>query len=214
MPTIPDSLQAASVSAKSGNLLLPAARMMYANLYTAVLPQDETDEAKKQWQITALIPAGFDLSVIEAEIEKLIDDKIKPANAALRAKIKLPIGDTAAVASMASLAEEYPHFIRLNAKEFTKDGKRRAKPDVVDSKGQPVEEAREPEETYNGRWFRGSANAFSWKNAKGGVGVSLGLVNVQLLWHDDPLAGGKAKASSDFEAVEGADLDGMDGDFE
>lgn len=202
MPNIPESMKKAHISEKSGNIILPAMRMMYASLFTPTLPQDETDEKRRQWTITGLIPAGTDLSVIEALIEKKVDEH-KPANETLRKKIKTPILETAAINSMASLAEEFPYCVRLNAKEFTKDGKRRMKPDVVDSSGNAIDEGREPEETYNGRWFRGSANAFGWTNQKGGKGVSLGLVNVQLLWHDEALAGGKAKASSDFEPVEG-----------
>jgi hypothetical protein len=214
MPTIPDSLKRASFSEKSGNFFTPAMRMMYADLFKPVSPSDEdTAEEKKVWQITGLIPAGYDLSVLEAEIDRIVNEKIKPANDTLRAKLKLPIRETAGIASLASLADEYPYCLRLNAKAYDKHGKRRQAPGVVDASTGAVSEADEADSTYNGRWFRASVNPFNWEHKTGGKGVSFGLVNVQLLSHDDPLAGGKVKASNEFDAIDDAELADLEEEF-
>lgn len=214
MVNIPDTYKKAFLSQKSGNFFTPALRMMYANVFVPTFPgQNETDEMKKQWQITGLIPAGFDMSELEAHIDELVSKEIKPANEALRKKVKTPILETAGIQSLASLAEDYPYCIRLTAKAFDKQGKRRQAPGVIDSSANPVDESRDPEECYNGRWFRASINPFAWSHKTGGNGVSLGLVNVQLLWHDDPLAGGKVKATSEFEAVDEADMAALDEEF-
>jgi hypothetical protein len=214
MVHIPDAMKKATFSEKSGNYFTPASRMMYANVFQPTFPgQDETDEMKKQWQITALIPAGYDLSVLEKAVADLIDKEHKPANEALRRKIKTPILETAAINSLASLAEEYPYCIRLTAKAFDKNGKRRQAPGVVDSRGGDVSEANEADETYNGRWFRASLNPYAWSHPTGGKGVSFGLVNVQLLSHDDPLAGGKVKASNEFDAIDDAELADLEEEF-
>jgi len=215
MVQVPEKFQKAFLSEKSGNFFLPASRMMYASFWTPVPPgEEEKDETKFIWTVTALVPGGFDLSALEAEVERLIDEKHKPANAALRAKIKTPFLETAGIRSLASLADDFPICLRLSAKAFDKHGKRRMAPGVVDALGKPVPAEKEPEETYNGRWFRASVNPYAWTHKTGGAGVSLGLVNAQLLWHDDPLAGGKVKAEAEFEAVDEADMAELEGAFE
>jgi hypothetical protein len=208
MREIADRFKKAVVSEKSGNLFTPAGRIMYGALFKPVLPgQDEKDDSKRQYQVTLLFPAGFDLSAIEAEVDKLIDKEHKPANEALRKKIKTPIIETAGVQSMASLAEEYPYFVRLSSRAFDKNGRANAAPDVVSPSGAKVDEGDDSSECYNGRWARASVRAYPWTHPTGGKGVSLGLVNVQLLYHDDPLAGGKVKGTSEFETVEDDLLD-------
>lgn len=214
MVNIPDAMKKATFSERSGNWFTPACRMMYANVFQPAFPgQDETEETKKQWQITGLIPAGYDMSEIEKVVGELIAKEHKPANEALRKKIKTPIIETASIQSLASLAEDYPYCVRLSAKAYDKNGKRRQAPGVVDSRGADVKEENEADETYNGRWFRASVNPYAWSHQTGGKGVSLGLVNVQLLGHDDPLAGGKVKASSEFDAIDDAELADLDKEF-
>lgn len=215
MVKIPDSLKKASFSERTGNWFTPAARMMYANVFRPTFPgQDEKDELKKQWQITALIPAGFDLSELEKVVDELIAKEHKPANEALRRKIKTPFIETASIQSLASLADDYPTCLRLSAKAYDKNGKRRQAPGVVDAQSGAVHEADEADATYSGRWFRASVNPYAWTHPTGGKGVSLGLVNVQLLSHDDPLAGGKVKASSEFDAIDDAELADMEESFQ
>lgn len=213
MPNIPDSMMKAIVSDKSGNIIL-LGRMMFADLFTPSFPSKrERDPKKKRWGLNLLTPDGYDVSVLEKAIDEIVADNLTEKK---REKLgdgslpfNIPIIKTGKVQSLASYADEYPLVVRPGAKEYTNDGKLRPKPEVVDAKGQPVDESRDPEECYNGRWCRVSANPFWYPAYDGKPGVSLGLVNVQLLWHDDPLAGGKAKASSDFEAVDGVDLEDM-----
>lgn len=214
MPTIPDSMKKAVKSEKTGNIILPAARMVYASLFTATKPsRSETDPKRFQWALTALIPAGFDLSALEAEIQQLFKDNVPEAKRATT-KWKNPILKTADQGTLALYADDFPITLRTNSKAFQKDGKARAAPEVIDAKGNPVGSDKEADETYNGRWARVSIRPFWYPANDGLAGVSLGLQNVQLLWHDDPLAGGKAKASSDFEPVDGLDDMGAAEDFE
>ena len=46
-----------------------------------------------------------------------------------------PIMKTAEDGSLAQYADEYPTLLRMNAKQFQKDGKERAKPEVIDARG-------------------------------------------------------------------------------
>jgi hypothetical protein len=199
-----DALMKAKISEKTGNVVMCKMRMMYANLITPGFPsKNERRPEKKQWQVTGLIPVGSDVKVLEEEIERVIKDNLTPAQRA-KTKIESPIKETAKNATLAALAEEYPYFIRTSAKCFDRSGKPRPRPDVVDNKGNTVPEIEEADQLYNGRWFRPSLQPYWYDNEN--QGVSLGLANVQLLAHAEPLAGGKASASADFEPVEDEDL--------
>ena len=203
MPNIPDSYKKA-IKKDNGNIVV-LGRMMYASLFTAAKPsKSETDPKRFQYANTILVPAGSDISALEAVIDQLFKDNVPEAKRATT-KWKRPILKTADQGTLAAYADDYPTTLRANSKAWQKDGKARPKPEVVDAKGQPVPAEQEAEATYNGRWCRMSLNPYWYPANDGQPGVSLGLINVQLVWHDDPLAGGKAKASSDFEPVEGLD---------
>jgi len=210
MPVIPESLKKAFKSEKSGNFILPAGRGMYMSLFQATRPsKSETNPKKFHYTAKLLLSADVDLSALEAEIKRLFHDNVPEAKRATT-KWRNPIGSTADNSSLAAYAEDYPILLGLNSKQYQKDGKERPKPDIVDNQGKPVDEANDPTECYNGRWIRPSSNPYWYPASDGIAGVSLGLVNVQLLYHDDPLAGGKARASSDFEAVESDDLENFE----
>ena len=206
---VPEKFRSANVNDR-GTLFLPAGRMIYANFFVPSSPdREDKSQGKLQWGLTLLIPAGFDLSEVDRMVDEIITKEHKPANAALRAKIKRPVIETAGVESLAGYADEYPFSIRLAAKAFDKNGQPRQRPGVIDARNQPITEDRAPEECYDGRWCRISARPYPWTHPTGGKGVSLGLGNAQLLWNDDPLARGAARASDEFEAVEIEDF----GDF-
>lgn len=202
MPNIPASFKKALKSEK-GNLFTPVGRIFYANLFKPSSPdREDKSESKLQYGLTLLLPADSDLTAIEKEVDDLINGEFKPANSTMRNRIKTPLIETAGVQSLAALAEDYPFCIRLSQKAYDGNGQARQKPGVVDKNRNPVVEDDAADECYNGRWARCSVRAYPWKHKTGGNGVSLGLVNVQLLWHDEPLAGSKIKAQDEFEAVD------------
>ncbi|MER9685876.1 DUF2815 family protein [Mesorhizobium sp. M0139] len=187
--------------------------MVYASLFTATRPsKSETDPKRFQYANTVLVPAGADISALEDEIDRIFKENVPEAKRATT-KWKRPILLTADQGTLAGYADDYPITLRANSKAFQKDGKPRPAPDVIDNAGNPVDKADEPQQTYNGRWCRMSLNPYWYPANDGQPGVSLGLVNVQLLYHDDPLAGGKVKASSDFEAIADADMADLDKEF-
>lgn len=200
-------------TAKSGNLLVTG-RLMYANLFTAARPsKNETDEKKFQYGATMLIPAGFDMSELNAKIQALFEENV-PVSKRAGYKWKNPIKSTADEGTLAAYAEDYPYMIRFNSKKYDRNGKERPAPDVVKpSNGAivAVPAADDPTEVYNGRWAQASVNPYWYNNETNGV--SLGMANVLLLWNDEPLAGGKVSASSEFEAVDDVDF-GEDGGIE
>jgi hypothetical protein len=211
MPNIPANMMKAVKSEKTGNIIL-LGRMMYANLYNPAKPsKNESDPKKFTYQNSILIPAGFDLSALEAEVTSVFHANVVEAKRATTKWKRPPIYKTSEQGSVAGFADEYPTFVKASSRAFDRNGKPRMAPDVVNAQGQAVPAGDEAKETYNGRWCRMSVNPFWYDNDD--KGVTLGLINVQLLWHDDPLAGGKVKASSEFEAVDDGELAGME-DFQ
>lgn len=205
-------LKKAAISAKSGNVITPAGRMMFAALVTPGFPsKNERRPEKKQWQVQLLIPAGSNIEVLRNAVAQIADDNLTKAQKASKAAWKNPIKDTAQQATFAGYADDFPWVISANAKCFQKDGKPRPKPDVVLGSGKAMPDGDEADECYNGRWARISLNPYWYDNEN--IGVSLGLSNCQLLWHDDPLSGGKVSADRDFEPV-GDGLDDLQDDFE
>lgn len=210
----PDNLKKAFVSGNSGNIVTCMGRMMFPNIVTPGFPsKTEKDSFKKQWQIQLLIPDGADIQVLRDRVDELAADNLTKAQKASGAKWKNPIKDTAKEATFAAYADEYPFLIGANAKCFQKDKKPRPAPDVVLPNGKKMPDVDEAEDCYPGRWCRISLNPY-WYDVEN-MGVSLGLVNVQLLYNDDPLSGGKVSADREFEAV-GDGLDDLEngGDFE
>lgn len=213
MREIPEKMRVA-VKSPAGNWLV-LGRLMYASFYKTIPPsKNERDPKRFQWGTSLLIPASFDLAPLREAIDGIFADNVLP-KVQSTTKWKNPILSTAADGGkLAGLAEDYPWLIRPNAKEFErKSGKRRQAPGVVDSRGVAISEDREPDETYNGRWARLSIQPYWYPANDGMPGVALGLENVQMAWHDDPLAGGKAATSSDFEAIDEGDLADMAEDY-
>lgn len=214
MPNIPETLKKVTKS-PAGNLLV-LGRLMYASFYTSVPPsRNEKDPKRFQYGASLLIPGVVDIQALRDEIQSVFEANV-PAAQRAALKWKNPILDTAEDGGkLAIYAEDFPYLIRPNTKQFErKSGKERPKPGVVDSRGEPVTADREPDELYNGRWGRLSTQAYWYPPNDGKPGVALGLVNAQLLWHDDPLAGGKVAASADFDAIDDAELADMEESFQ
>lgn len=184
---------------ESGNLLTPKGRMLYPHLFKPNLPQNEKDPEKARYQVTLLIPKGSDIAALRAAVEEVIDENV-PAKARSTTKLKLPFLKTEDQPRFAELAEDYPLMLRLNAKY---------KPDVRTPRNdRSVTEAEEADEVYGGRWARVSCRPFFY-DTNGNKGVSFGLQNVQLLDHDDPLAGGRVRGEAEFEPVDSDSLADM-----
>lgn len=184
--------------AKSGNIITPAVRLMWCR--DVLKPGTRkgakpTDEAK--YSTGLLIPKSADLSLLKVAVKEAAVDKFGEKGAETIKPSKLPFKRTEDIPQLAELADEYPVFLNASAKQ---------KPQVVDHTMNPVTDE---EDVYSGRWAKVSLNAYAWSHDEGGKGVSLGLNNIQLLEHDEQLAGGRASAEDEFEPA-GVD-NGSDG---
>ena len=174
---------------KKQSLITPKFRMSFPALFTQAKPMKDGDEPK--YSITCLFPPGCDLSnlqkaAVACAVDKWGDtarDKIA------KGKIRSPFRKQDEKEGM----EGYePGGIFIIARSGTK-------PNVVGPNVQPVTD---PSMVYPGRWARASLTTFAWTHKTGGLGVSFGLSNVQLLEDDKSFGAGRSKASDDFQPVD------------
>ncbi len=202
----PAFLKAKIAGVNNDRVVLPAGRGLWPALFTAVKPsKGETDPKKFQYGITVLIPAEADISALRDRVKAVFEENVSEKQRAAT-KWRNPVLETAS--EIPDMADEYPFMLRLNSKQWQKNGVERARPDVFDAKRVAIPANPGPEVVYHGRWVQCVVNPFWYPATQGSAGVSLGLLSTQLLWHDKqdtPIAGGRVDTSGDFEVVEGLD---------
>ncbi len=194
---------------RTGNIMSCEMRMMYAAPFTAVRPSKNEQNPKKfHWTITGLISPDMDISFLQDQIQQVAEANMTPAQLAGGMEWRNPLKQTKdASPSLRTFAGDFPYLIQPNAKAFKKDGTPQRAPQVIYANGETVSPENEADDFYNGRKFRCSVQAY-WYPANDGLpGVGLGLANIQLLGHAKPLAGAKAQATDEFEAVDDGALD-------
>lgn len=177
--------------APSGNVITPAGRLCYPNLFQAKLPKGETDQEKAKFQTSMVFPKNVDLSLLNTLVEETAVAQWGP-DYKKKYKVRKPFLKTEEHPKIGVDAEVFPILIRSNSP---------TRPQIIRANKSPVTE-KEAEDVYAGRWARLSLRAYSYDHPTGGKGVSLGLQNVQLLDHDEPLAQMRPPAEDEFEAIE------------
>lgn len=173
---------------KSGsNIITPLSRLSFPNLQKP-RPNKKGDAAdkKKKYGASLLIPPGFSLKLLKADVERAIEDKWgekRPKS------LKLPF---------------------LEAGDFEYEGYERGwtliratcdvKPGVIDGlEGIKIVDE-DDEAIYPGRWCVASIRAFAY-DVDGNRGIAFGLGNVRLLHHDESL-GGRVSVEQEFDVAE------------
>lgn len=175
----------------SGNVVTAKGRGCYPNLFEAVLPQGETDVKKKRFQISVVFPTAADLGLLNEAVEAAAvaewgEDYKK------KFKVRKPFLKTEDHPKIGVNAAEFPVLIRTNSP---------TRPQIVRADKSVVGDDQR-DEVYAGRWMRISVRPYTYDHKTGGKGVSLGLQNVQLLDHDEPLAAMRPNADEEFAPVE------------
>lgn len=172
---------------------LPKGRLVYPTLLEPkAFKKNRAPDAPKKFSTTVLIPAaatldGLKKAMVETAIARFGSDWQKK-------NLRNPLIKTVDDAKLGEYAEAFPMFARTgtgadyppfvfgpDAKRFTGD----------------------PSDIYSGRWAVVTVRPFAFDNE--GRGISLGLQRVQLLDHDEVIAGGRIETASGFEAVSVAD---------
>lgn len=197
---------AATIHPKTGNVVTPKGRLLWNALlapnkkgkyeFNIAIPKD----AVMKVMMDAAWEAGVNSSKGNGKIAKAFKAAEKGK---WPSSIKSPFKKTSENDKLEEISGEFPIFLAARAKD---------RPGVVGPNGKA--EGVEPEMIYPGRWVKASMQAFSYDN-DGNLGVTFGLVNVQLLEDGDELVigGGRVGAESEFEGVgeeaAGGDAGGM-----
>jgi hypothetical protein len=175
-------------------LIIGPGRLSFVNLFTP----KTNDQGNLVYTTAILLPPGYDID----EITEALVGAAKAKWGENRSKwptLKRPPEKVIRPAEESDWYKGFPgwHFTNLSSSTA---------PGIIDAMKAKVTDEKQ---AYAGRWARISVNPFAY-DGKGGKGVSLGLNNVQLLKHDEALAG-KPKAEDEFD--EYADADSGDDDW-
>lgn len=192
------SLNEAFVIESSGNIMTPKSRMLYPSLFEATQVKGQ---GKYKFRITILLPVKADIDVLREAIQDCAKDALGKKMSTT--KWRDPLIKVADEARLTELVGDFKYLIRPNSDN---------RPQVILPNKKVVDSADAPDEVYGGRWARASLGVYWYSADKSPVpGVGLGLSNVQLLDHDDPLGGGRVAAESEFDEVDDKDLEDMEG---
>lgn len=169
----------------------PKGRIVYPCLLEPRAMKGDAN-SKPKFSVTLLIPKAANVDALKA----LVAEKAKAEfGEQWQKKAKrLPMLKTADYDKLADMAEAFPLMIRASANpEFP--------PFLFGPNAKPFEG--DASDIYSGRWAVLTLRAYAY-NTAGNAGVAFGLQRVQLLDHDDPIAGGRVATASGFEAYEAA----------
>jgi hypothetical protein len=168
----------------TSKLIIGPGRLSFVNLFTP----KTNDQGKLVYTTALLLPPGYDTD----EVTDALIGAAKAKWGENRAKwptLKRPPEAVIRPCEESDWYKGFPGWKFLNLSSNTAPG-------VVDAVKAVVHDEKQ---AYAGRWARISANPFAY-DGKGGKGVSLGLNNVQLMRHDQPLSG-KPRAEDEFDEV-------------
>lgn len=187
----------AYVIEKTGNIMTPRCRIVYPNLFE---PTQVKGQGKAKYRLSLLIPRKADISVLIDAIDELAKDNL--GSKFKSTKWRNPLLKVSDEPRFSELDAEFSWMIRPNSDN---------RPEVRSPAMRMIDSEQGADEVYGGRWGRASINPYWYSADKSPVpGVGLGLANVQLLDHDDPLGGGRVSADAEFEAVGDDGMAGME----
>ena len=173
---------------KTGEVHTPRARMAYPTLLEAKKIKDKPD-SKAKFSVTLLIPKAANVDLLKSKLVEALVEKFGKEWQKNK-KLLFPLLKTVDQERLAEYADDYPLILRCSANEgfppFIYG------PDAQQFKGQASE-------IYPGRWATVAGKFFAYDNVS--KGVNFGLNRIQLLEHDEPIAGGRVATSEGFETV-------------
>lgn len=171
---------------KGDNVITPICRLSFPHLFIAVANKD-SDPNDKRFSASFLIPPQFDLTLLKQDATRAAKEKFGDK---IPSSFKSPFKDAGEYEY-----EGYNKGWKLLRATAT------SRPTILIQKGKELVKLTEDDgsEVYPGRWCIATLRAFGY-DKKGGKGVAMGLNNILLLDHDEPL-GGRMRAEDEFEAI-------------
>jgi hypothetical protein len=173
---------------KAPNLVTPYFRVAFANVFKPKPSMQPGGEPK--FGLTAIFPAGTDLTAMIALAKKAQVEKWGEDPAKYPAKLRKPFRKGEERVGKYEGFEPGTVFVNITSKYL---------PGLVGPDKQPILDA---QAFYSGCWARATVNAYAYAKA-GNAGVAFGLINLQKVRDDAPFTK-RVKAEDEFGAVEGA----------
>lgn len=163
-------------------LVIGPGRLSYPHIFK---PQ-KNERGEDRYTLALLLPPDTDFKPIKSALDKAAVEKFGADRSKWPSKMRKP-------EDVLQDAEE-KYGVQFKGWKYVNAGSGEP-PGVVNAMLEDVSDVRE---AYPGRWARISAAAYGYDNKT--KGVTIGLNNVQLMKHDEPLAG-KPRAQNDFDVV-------------
>lgn len=185
-------LLTAWVNEETNEVHTPKGRMIYPNLLEPRAIKDDPN-SKPKFGVSLLLPKTANIDALK----KLVADTAeKEFGKQWQSKAKrLPLLKTTDYERLKDYADEYPLFLRASANPDLP-------PFIFGANAKPF--AGDASDIYSGRWAVCAVRAYAF-NKVGNTGVAFGLQRIQLLDHDEPIAGARVATASGFEAAEVGD---------
>lgn len=184
--------------AKSGNIITPKGRLSYAQFLIEGKEKTYEDSGKTvtSYTLNLLLPKDSDLTDLKKAmgklaLEKCDGDKKRAANFVEKRFLdpnNLPQGGKPA-------GEQFEGWVLIRASS-------EHKPKFAFPNGTQIPDEEVKKELYSGRWARATLNVY-WTSNKKNPGVCIGLVNVQLLDHDENLGRAMPDPADEFGDASG-----------
>jgi hypothetical protein len=192
----------------------PYFRVSWPNVFK---PKKNTLNNKDEYSLTALFPKGADLSQIQAAMKSVCAEKWGNDPTKWPKNLRNPLKDQATL-TLKEKGTDQPLIDKKTGKPILQAGceegamfinlKSEQRPGLVDSQVQPI---LDQADFYPGCWARASLSVFAYDQA-GNKGVSFGLMNIQKVKEDEPLAG-RTKPEQDFAPIATENTSGGAGDL-
>ena len=168
-------------------LITPAFRGAYVQVFRAkAQKQEDGTMGAAKYTIRAAFPPDSDMKALKAAAQQAATDKWADK---IPKTMRSPFRTNEELDNpVAGLGDDWI-IMTFSAPDTSRPG-------LVNNRNEDI---LDETEVYSGAWFIAQVNAYAYDKA-GNKGVSFGLLNLRKERDDEPLGGGKQKASKAFEA--------------
>lgn len=185
-------LNVCHISPVSKNIITPRGKLFFAQYLYA--PQ-KNDAGEDRYSLQLVFKPGVDLKVLKNELGKLALEGLDGDQTRAKNAVNNLFTDPNNPPKNGKPAgPAYDGWVKISAAS-------KQIPDFVHPNGQKIDPSSFASECYSGRWARATLRPY-WQSKGKYTGLRIGLTNVQLLDHDEPIGFVKVAGEEEFSAVD------------